>query len=256
MRHEVVGQSDVEALAESWQLLDPNAPAAGHGEPRIRSVAELASIRTYASQPIEFAVDQLIALGTVTAITGESGGGKSTFISAICGSIDRGAPFAGLATKRLPILVLDRENPASVVLERFERLGIQDGENYKVWGGWAPEEAPAPFSPMVVDWVSTCNPKPLIVIDSFISFHPGDENDAAETRQFMQGFRKLADMGATVIFTHHTGKSETSKDYRGSSDIKASVDVGYNLSNLKSRPACITSVSRFARRSFGANSTS
>jgi hypothetical protein len=164
MRREFVGQSDVEALAESWQMLDPNAPGSGHGEPRIRSVAELASIRTYASQPIEFAVDQLIALGTVTAITGESGDGKSTFISGICGSVDRGSPFAGLTTKRLPILVLDRENPASVVLERFDRLGIQDGENFKVWGGWVPEEAPAPFSPMIVDWVNACNPKPLTYI--------------------------------------------------------------------------------------------
>ena len=39
-------------------------------------------------------------------------------------------------------------------------------------------------------------------------------------------------MGASVIVLHHSGKGESSKDYRGSSDIKAGLDVGYHLSNL------------------------
>ena len=39
-------------------------------------------------------------------------------------------------------------------------------------------------------------------------------------------------MGATLIILHHIGKSETARDYRGSSDIKASIDVGYKLTNL------------------------
>jgi hypothetical protein len=39
-------------------------------------------------------------------------------------------------------------------------------------------------------------------------------------------------MGATVVLLHHTGKSETSREYRGSSDYKASIDIGYKLTNL------------------------
>jgi hypothetical protein len=46
------------------------------------------------------------------------------------------APIEGFVRSR-PMLVLDRENPLPVVVERFARLGIQDGENFKVWGGWA-----------------------------------------------------------------------------------------------------------------------
>ena len=39
-------------------------------------------------------------------------------------------------------------------------------------------------------------------------------------------------MGATPVLLHHIGKSGTSRDYRGSSDYKASIDIGYKLTNL------------------------
>jgi RecA-family ATPase len=176
-------------------------------------------------------VEGIIAAGTVTAITGESGCGKTTLITAICGAVNRGVTFASLATQQRPILMLDRENPLPIVCERFERLDVQDGESFIVWGGWAQDEPPAPNSRIVREWVVGCNPKPLIVVDSLIAFSGCDENDATAMRAHMQGYRRLADLGATVILIHHSGKSETAKDYRGSSDIKASIDVGYNLAN-------------------------
>jgi hypothetical protein len=74
--------------------------------------------------------------------------------------------------------------------------------------------------------------KPVIIVDSVIAFHPGAENDSNETRKYMAQYRTLTAMGATVLLLHHTGKSETSKDYRGSSDYKASIDIGYKLTNL------------------------
>src|ERR1035438_5420655 len=45
----------------------------------------------------------------------------------------------------------------------------------------------------------------------------------------MRQFRTLANLGASVIVLHNTGKGETSKLYRGSSDIKAAVDTAYLL---------------------------
>jgi hypothetical protein len=130
------------------------------------------------------------------------------------------------------VLILDKENPLPIVVQRFERLGIEDSDTFKIWGGWLDDGPPSPCSPIVLDWVRSCEVKPLIVVDSVVSFHPGNENDAAETRAFMQGLRRLADLGATVIFLHHSGKSDSSKDYRGSSDYKAAVDSAYHLANL------------------------
>jgi predicted peptidase len=39
-----------------------------------------------------------------------------------------------------------------------------------------------------------------------------------------------------VLILHHTGKSETSKLYRGSSDIKAAVDIAYVLTRDTQQP--------------------
>jgi len=41
----------------------------------------------------------------------------------------------------------------------------------------------------------------------------------------------LANRGCGVVVLHHTGKGETSRDFRGASTIKDSVDVCYNVKN-------------------------
>jgi hypothetical protein len=74
--------------------------------------------------------------------------------------------------------------------------------------------------------------KPLIFFDSLIGFHDGKKQDASETRRHLQHYRMLAAEGATPVIFHHTRKAESSKQYRGSSDIKASVDCAYLLDRL------------------------
>ena len=238
MPSKIYAEPDLDGIGQDWQVPPDDETESSHGdEPKIYSISEIASIRTYAVQRIEFVVEGYFAAGTVNLITGESGSGKTTVAAAICSAVDRGEPFAGFETQRRPVSVLDRENPLAVTVERFDRLHISYGENFKIWGGWAATEPPAPFTPIVMSWVAACEPKPLIVVDSLVSFHGGDENDATETRAYMQGFRRLADLGATLIVLHHSGKGESSKEYRGSSDIKASVDVGYHLANIGGDPS-------------------
>ena len=85
---------------------------------------------------------------------------------------------------------------------------------------------------MLLSYVAECDPKPLIVCDSYVGLHPGDENSSTETRAYIDTARQLANLGACVLFLHHTGKAESAKTYRGSSDIPADLDVAYLLSNL------------------------
>ena len=206
-------------------------PAADKRPSRILSIEQLRPLREFADQKIQFVLDGFFAAATVNLITGESGSGKTTLVSAICDAVQQGKPFAGLATSRRKVLVLDRENPPTVVRERFDRLGIVDSDDFKIWGGWEIEEPAGPNSAVIIDWVKLCDPKPLLVFDSLIAFNEGDENSAKDTRKCFQGFRNLANLGATVIVIHHSGKAETAKNYRGSSDIPAAVDVGYHVSN-------------------------
>jgi hypothetical protein len=202
------------------------------GAPKIRSVEDIPSVLGIASIEVSWMVSGWIAEGTVNVLTSEPGAGKSTVALAAASAIASGTSFAGMETAKRPALVLDRENGAGFIADVLRRLRVTDGGALRVWGGWLGEDAPDPASAIVLGWALSCDPKPFIVVDSLVAFHGGDENDSSETRAFMQHCRRLADMGATVLLLHHSGKSETSQDYRGSSDIKASADACFKLSNL------------------------
>jgi len=112
--------------------------------------------------------------GAVVALTGDSGSGKSTLATA--GVRD------AIADGR-PCLVLNRENPRTVVQDRMRRIGVMDGPLLRWFGGWL-GEVPGPDWPALRSWVEKCELKPLIVIDSLIAFIGGDENDALVMRAF------------------------------------------------------------------------
>jgi hypothetical protein len=189
-------------------------------------------IHAFADQHLEFVVEGLIIAGSVTLITGDSGSGKTTVVTKLAHCVANGIPFADLAVQQRPVLVLDRENPIPIVTERFDRLNLDDGLNLIIWGGWENEPAPLPGSGTILEWVASCSPKPVIIIDALAGFHGGDENDAAETEIFMAQLRQLSNLGATVILLHNIGKAETSKLFRGSQRIKDGVDAGFCLTNL------------------------
>jgi hypothetical protein len=183
-------------------------------------VADIPAVRLCGASEIEYIREPELPKGTIVALTGDSGSGKSTLVT------------AWARDAAVPVLFLDRENPVGVVIDRLNRLAFEDCPRSRFWGGWLPEEAPLPDSPVVIEWVKSCNPRPLLVVDSFIAFRGGNENDAGETRSFMHRCRRIADLGATVVIIHHDGKSETARDFRGSSDFKAAIDLGFHVTNF------------------------
>lgn len=172
-------------------------------------------------------IEGLFSEGSVNMITGDSGDGKSTLALALAGAVAHGSTFLGRACAQRQVLYCDRENPLFTIKERLERLKIRETANLHYWGGWVDPAPEGPGSLSILAFVK--EHQPLIVFDSLIAYHEGSEQDATETRKHMGLYRVLAANGATVLILHHTGKSETSKDYRGSSDIKAAIDLGYLL---------------------------
>ncbi|MBS1876827.1 MAG: AAA family ATPase [Acidobacteria bacterium] len=193
------------------------------------SIAMIPSVWTY-NADLSWIVDDLVSEGGVTLWTGDSGVGKSTVALAMCGAVVHGVPFLGRRTVQRPVLYVDRENPLAVVRDRLERLGIAETQDITIWGGWVEPAPHPPSSPNIL--IHAKEHRPLIVFDSLVAFHTGSEQDASETRRHMQMYRDLASAGASVVVLHHTGKAETSRQYRGSSDIKAAVDSAWLLESL------------------------
>lgn len=193
---------------------------------KITAITQLPSIWTLEAS-VEWLIDGIIPVGSVNLITSESGTGKTWLAYAIAGAIARGESFADHKVQQRPVLYLDGENPLCVAKERLFHLGIPVTPNFWVWGGWIGDPPPGPSSTLLGEFAR--QHKPLLIWDSLVQFHDGDEQSASETRKFMDHFRHLANLGATVLILHHTGKTSTSQDYRGSSDIKAAVDMAYHL---------------------------
>lgn len=226
MRRVVENELDIDALADEW----------GHEQdvdrPRvIERIEHLPPLEQVNGADIKWLIDDIIAEGALHMLTSESGAGKSTLIASAGYAVSLGSKFLSRATSRHPVLLLDAENPLPAVQERFRRLGIKTHDDFRVWGQWVGEDPPSAGGAIVLEWVARCDPKPVIIVDSVIAFHPGEENNANETRRYMAQYRNLTALGATVILLHHTGKSENSQEYRGSSDYKASIDIGYKLTN-------------------------
>jgi archaellum biogenesis ATPase FlaH len=195
-------------------------------------IDSIPSVFSVSAGPIEFVVEGVLALGAVTMLAGEAGNGKSTLASSAAWHVAHGQEFLGKKCQQRNVLYLDGENTSSVVQERLKRLGLRDGEGFVMWGCWH-DRPPELQGPGILEWVLSCPEKPLIIVDSLIAFLDSDENDAVKVRRFMQQLRRWAEAGAAVLALHHSGKSETSQQYRGSSDFKASIDVGYVLTNSR-----------------------
>ena len=221
-------------VANDWKAFRrhvcPDAPGGDQhvaGVPQeggFTSVGQIPSVWTLESH-CEWCVEDMIARGSVTLISAESGTGKTWLAYFLAGRVAYGRDVLGRAVKQCRDL--DGENPLYLVKQRLLDLGISETPYLTAWGGWNTSPPAGPASRAVMDFAG--EHRPLIIYDSLIEFHPGSEQSSSETRSFMRNFRALANMGATVLVLHHTGKADTAKQYRGSSDIKAAVDTAYLL---------------------------
>ena len=201
----------------------------GTGRKKITSVSELPPVWDI-EMNLEWLVQDFLAAGSVNLLSAESDTGKTWLAYFIAGAVAQGHPILGREVRQRKVLYLDGENPLYVVKQRLFDLGIKETPELKIWGGWNDSPPPGPNSPIVQQFAR--EHQPLIVYDSLIEFHPGSEQSSNETRGYMRRFRTLANLGGTVLVLHNCGKAETAKPYRGSSDIKASVDMAYELKKV------------------------
>lgn len=196
-----------------------------HDSKRITSMRQIPDPLSLPIEPVDWLVDGLMVMNSVTVMAAVPGAGKSSLALAITKSAILGTDFIGRAVKQLPVLYLDRENPKSLVQDRLARMfGAQSLVPY--WGLWLDDPPPLLNDPRLLRIAK--EDKPLIVVDSLIRFHESDENDTTEMSKQLGHLRALQAAGATVLVLHHSGKAEGNWS-RGSIDIPAGVDMGWSL---------------------------
>ena len=225
-------QSGEEILTESEaamrRLAERHTRAAGAS--RISSWAQIPTVERLPVEDVNWVVEGMVPAGSVVLWAGESGSYKTWLSLWLAKAVQEGRDFLGRKTVQRPILYLDRENPLPLIQERCSILGIHSSETFRIWGGWQPDPPPIIGDRRLLEIARTM--KPLIVVDSFIRFHGADENSATEMGRVMGEVRALANAGAVVVLQHHKPKAEGTQ-YRGSSDIKAGVDVAFAVTYEK-----------------------
>lgn len=185
--------------------------------------------------PVQWLVDRMICKGDIHLLIGEPGIGKSWITMDLCLAV------AGLRDEFLGrhvsehgrVLYLDEENPEDLIYSRMHKLGMDDrvANNIRYLnnvGIRLDKQADD-----VIEEALEYEPS-LIILDSLTRFHTEDENHAGSMAGlFHNAIKPLArETGAAVVLIHHANKTDSNSSYkrsRGSGDIPASVDAGYDV---------------------------
>ena len=173
-------------------------------------------------------VENLIPSEGFTAITGTPASYKSFLTEhlAVCLSSDK--LFLGhFKVTQTPLLIIDKENPLSLLQERFIKLGLT--ESALVFFLQQPDAFQLK-NQADLDWTINFikeNHIGLVILDSFAHIHKGDENDSQE---IVKTFELLKKLPCASVFIHHHRKTikfftgTPLESIRGSSDIAAELE--------------------------------
>ena len=179
--------------------------------------------------PIKWLIDGLIPEEAITIMPGASGSFKTWLAMSMALSIANGKNFLDIfTTRQANVLIIDEEGGERLYSERFKLLG-------------APNNSPVYLMSMtnfvankekINNIIKECKKKniELIIIDSLVRVNTGDENSSRDIAKFFSLLRLITKESISILIIHHNRKPgqggyDPSSDMRGSSDIKAAVDV-------------------------------
>lgn len=175
-------------------------------------------------------VNDLIPFGTITALTGESNSYKTFFTQSMAASVSAGTSFLGhFPTTKGKVLIIDEENHRRHVKERYESLGITATPNILFLSQEGMRVDNEKHIENLRELLDREKPA-LVILDSLVRLHSGEENSATEIAKAFSGMRRLVSNDRAIIVIHHHrkpqgfGKKTGSQSIRGSSDILAAVD--------------------------------
>ncbi len=175
-------------------------------------------------------VEGIIPLNGITIIAGAPGNFKSWITQDIARCVSLGTDFLGhFKVIKGSVLVIDSESYMRLVQKRFKSIGGGDSESiyYHVTTDWQIQnQTDVDF---VLKVIREKNIK-LVIFDSLVRIHSGNENDAVEMSKVFKKFKYIAEQGNVTIFIVHHNRKEnpnyktSMESMRGSIDISAAND--------------------------------
>lgn len=178
----------------------------------------------------EWLVESLIATSSVNILSGIPGQFKSWITQELARCVSLGIPFLGhFKTVQESVLIVDEETHPRHIKKRLKMLGVPVDAPISILAGAGVRiDVEKSFKELVR--IVRENNIGLIIFDSLIRFHGGDENSAQDMKQVLGKFRSMLDPAVAILITHHHRKTgafsqSVSQNLRGSSDILASVEL-------------------------------
>lgn len=170
------------------------------------------------------------ALDSLTVLFGDPGCGKSFLAIDLACHVATGTPWRGCPVKAGKVLYIageGRNGLAKRFKAWFERYD-KPPRNIQICTSPIALTDPAGIAALVADIQAMPEPPVLIVLDTVNrNFGPGDENATADMTKAVAGLDAIRNAtGAALLGLHHSGHADKGRG-RGSSVLRASVDVEY-----------------------------
>ncbi|MEK7610527.1 MAG: AAA family ATPase [Patescibacteria group bacterium] len=187
-------------------------------------------------------VEKLIPEQSITAIAGIPGSFKTWITLEIARSVASGKPFLGnFATTQGPVLLVDKECHYKHIQKRLKLLGMEKTlpicyHNPYELDLFVDDDKHFELLLREIEHLGAR----VVIFDSLTRIHRGDENESKSIAKLMNRFKRITDIGVSVIFVHHHRKESypsqnSPNSLRGSSDILAGIDCLLTLVKEKGR---------------------
>jgi len=206
------GRSSGVTASDCWSFAKPAPDFLAEEEPEFEGLAR-----------------DLLAPGAITMLAAPKGLGKTQVAHALCVALAKGGVFRGERVKPARVLLLDRENPRTIVKKRLRAWGADNAHNLHVL---TRENAPELRDEQA--WRAfPAEHYDVIIIDSVGSATEGiTEREGKQTTEVLALVRDLAAKNLAVLLLQNTTKDGSS--YKGREEWADRVDILYEVRDATS----------------------
>jgi len=248
-------ESEIRAIAnstlkyEQGNILADQVPercsdtiVSGTSERRFELIPTSAAQLIKESPEVEWQIDGMHPVGGSMLLAGDAGIGKTWLTLDLALAVDQGSSWLGhFGVKKGRVLIIDEENAVALLKKRLQKLlraaqMPEDGSSLGI--EFLASKGINLSDPPCVEALGAVleEKKPdLVIVDSLVRIHRGNENDAGEMARLFGVIKPwMNSFGCSFVFCHHRRKpgpmgGDAANMFRGSSEIRAFVDTHLDL---------------------------